>query len=90
MQPNLYPDPFKNLDQFSCCSKNRIFPQTKTLFDGESEGLSRIYATNTVRVPRPIKVIDFQENGAVLAIEYLDIKRGLQKYEAALGRSLGL
>lgn len=69
--------------------RNRL-PGTKVLFDGECEGLSRLYATNTVRVPRPLKVIDFQEKGAVLAIEYLDIKRSLSKFEADLGRTLGM
>uniref|UniRef100_A0A915KH43 protein-ribulosamine 3-kinase n=1 Tax=Romanomermis culicivorax TaxID=13658 RepID=A0A915KH43_ROMCU len=68
--------------------RNRI-KESKALFDGEYESLAKIYATNTVRVPRPIKVIKASDDeGAFLIIEYLELKSHLKKYETVLGRNL--
>ena len=48
------------------------------MFNGEMASLEAILKTETVKVPKPVKVIDLDTGGAVLAMEHLDM-RGLTK-----------
>ncbi|XP_060109039.1 fructosamine-3-kinase [Heteronotia binoei] len=58
--------------------------QARTMFEGEMASLDAIQQTNTLRVPKPIKVIDLPGGGAAFAMEYLEMK-SLSKYSAKLG-----
>jgi len=59
------------------------------MFDGEMEGLKAILATNTLKVPQPMAVIENENStgGAVLVMEYLEMK-GLSKFSAQMGTNL--
>lgn len=57
------------------------------MFDGEFDSLKAIAATNTIAVPQPLVVLDNPHGGAVIAMEYLDMK-GLRKYSKELGHQL--
>ena len=48
------------------------------MFDGEMASLEAILKTETVRVPRPVKVIELDTGGCVFVMEHLDM-RGLSK-----------
>lgn len=48
------------------------------MFDGEMASLEAILKTETVRVPKPIKVIELDTKGCVFVMEHLDM-RGLSK-----------
>ncbi|XP_048411507.1 ketosamine-3-kinase [Stegostoma tigrinum] len=61
--------------------------QAKTMFDGEMASLEAILKTNTVKVPKPIKVISLSDGGAVFVMEHLDI-HGLSRHMATLGEQL--
>lgn len=58
------------------------------MFDGELASLKAILATQTVRVPDPIVVVDNPKGGAVLVMEFVNMK-SLSKYSAKLGEQLG-
>ncbi|XP_014675727.1 PREDICTED: ketosamine-3-kinase-like [Priapulus caudatus] len=58
--------------------------EARRLFDGEYAGLFAMQATNTVRVPKPIKVLDNPQSGAVLIMEHLDMHT-LRQHSARLG-----
>ncbi|XP_070572134.1 ketosamine-3-kinase-like [Ptychodera flava] len=55
----------------------------RLMFDGEMAGLQAILATNTVKVPKPYKVLD-HGTGAILIMEHIDMK-GLGRHDAKLG-----
>ncbi|XP_068678289.1 ketosamine-3-kinase-like [Montipora foliosa] len=62
--------------------------EARKMFDGELLSLETIYKTNTVRVPKPIKVLDNPSGKETIFVqEYLDMK-GLRKYQAQLGTEL--
>ncbi|XP_049813906.1 fructosamine-3-kinase-like isoform X1 [Schistocerca nitens] len=61
--------------------------QARLMFDGELESLKTIAATNTVRVPQPIVVLDNPRGGSVLVLEYVDMKT-LSKFSKQLGQQL--
>ncbi|XP_030646045.1 ketosamine-3-kinase [Chanos chanos] len=61
--------------------------QARQMFDGEMASLEAIVSTNTVRVPKPMKVIDLDFGGAVFVMEHVDM-RSLTKYAAELGERL--
>lgn len=51
------------------------------MFDGEMASLEAILCTNTVKVPRPVKVVDLERSGALLVMEHVDM-RSLNKYDS--------
>lgn len=54
------------------------FVQAKLMFDGEMASLEAIVKTETVKVPKPVKVIELDRGGCVFVMEHLDM-RGLSK-----------
>lgn len=44
------------------------------MFDGEMASLIAIAATNTVHVPKPIKVLNIPKGGSSIVLEYLEMK----------------
>lgn len=62
------------------------FLQARLMFDGEFEGLSAIACTNTVAVPKTLKVLDNPDGGACLVMEFLEMK-GLRRFSQQLGDS---
>ncbi|XP_035254334.1 ketosamine-3-kinase-like isoform X1 [Anguilla anguilla] len=61
--------------------------QARLMFDGEAASLDAIVKTETVKVPKPMKVIDLKTGGAVFVMEHVDM-RSLHKYSAQLGDQL--
>ncbi|XP_075936260.1 ketosamine-3-kinase [Anarhichas minor] len=61
--------------------------EAKLMFDGEMASLEAILKTETVKVPKPVKVIELDTGGCVLVMEHLDM-RGLTKYSKHLGEQL--
>ncbi|XP_061472523.1 ketosamine-3-kinase isoform X5 [Rhineura floridana] len=61
--------------------------KARRMFDGEMASLSAILQTQTVKVPKPIKVIDLQDNGTLFVMEHLDM-RGLNRHAEKLGTQL--
>lgn len=49
------------------------------MFDGEMASLESILKTETVKVPKPVKVIELDTGGCIFAMEHVDMK-GLNKY----------
>lgn len=44
------------------------------MFDGEMASLIAIAATNTVKVPKPVKVLNNPKGGSSIVLEYLEMK----------------
>ncbi|XP_061567662.1 ketosamine-3-kinase [Cololabis saira] len=61
--------------------------EAKLMFDGEMASLEAILKTETVRVPKPVKVIELDTRGCVFVMEHLDMK-SLNKYTKGLGEQL--
>nr|XP_057904285.1 ketosamine-3-kinase [Doryrhamphus excisus] len=61
--------------------------QAKLMFDGEMASLEAILKTQTIRVPKPVKVFELDTGGCVFVMEHLDM-RGLNKYSQILGEQL--
>ncbi|XP_034751196.1 ketosamine-3-kinase isoform X2 [Etheostoma cragini] len=61
--------------------------EAKLMFDGEMASLEAILKTETVKVPKPVKVVELDTGGCVLVMEHLDM-RGLTKYSKQLGEQL--
>ncbi|KPP57337.1 ketosamine-3-kinase-like [Scleropages formosus] len=61
--------------------------QARLMFDGEEASLKAILETETVKVPKPVKVFDLKNGGAVFAMEHLDM-RSLNRFSAQLGEQL--
>ncbi|XP_066018215.1 fructosamine-3-kinase-like isoform X2 [Pocillopora verrucosa] len=58
------------------------------MFEGEFQSLEEICRTDTLRVPRPIKVLPHPSgSGAVFVAEHLEMK-SLRKYQSQLGTDL--
>ncbi|CAH1800412.1 unnamed protein product [Owenia fusiformis] len=68
-------------------AKHNSKSEARRMFDGEYASLEAIDKTETIRAPKPIKVIDQPSGGAVLVAEYVDIK-SLSKYASQLGEQL--
>lgn len=61
--------------------------EARRMFDGEMASLEAILCSNTVKVPRPVKVVDLERSGAILIMEHVDM-RSLNKYSSKLGEQL--
>ncbi|XP_072163770.1 ketosamine-3-kinase-like isoform X1 [Diadema setosum] len=62
--------------------------EARRMFDGEQASLEAILATNTVRCPKPVAVLDNPTGtGAIFIMEHLDIG-GLNRHSATLGEQL--
>lgn len=61
--------------------------EAKLMFDGEMSSLKTILKTETVKVPKPLKVIELDTGGCVFVMEHLDMK-SLNKYSKQLGEQL--
>uniref|UniRef100_F6TN28 protein-ribulosamine 3-kinase n=2 Tax=Ciona intestinalis TaxID=7719 RepID=F6TN28_CIOIN len=68
------------------CDGRKVFvkknskPEARIMFDGESAGLSAIHETQTIKVPKPLKVFD--HNGCCyLAMEHYDMRSLHQQAE---------
>ncbi|KAG7505151.1 hypothetical protein JOB18_024627 [Solea senegalensis] len=61
--------------------------EAKLMFDGEMASLEAILKTNTVKVPRPVRVIELDNGGCVFVMEHMDM-RHLNKYTKHLGEQL--
>ncbi|XP_007433947.1 ketosamine-3-kinase isoform X1 [Python bivittatus] len=61
--------------------------EARRMFDGEMASLTTILQTQTVKVPKPIKVIDLPEGGALFVMEHLDM-RSLNRHAEKLGIQL--
>ncbi|KAI4896655.1 hypothetical protein NFI96_012704 [Prochilodus magdalenae] len=57
------------------------------MFDGEEASLKAILATNTIKVPMPMKVVDLEGGGAVFVMEHVDM-RSLNRFSTRLGEQL--
>lgn len=58
----------------------------KLMFDGEMASLEAILKTSTIKVPKPVKVIEL-DRGCVFVMEHLDMK-SLNKHSRLLGEQL--
>ncbi|XP_037544346.1 ketosamine-3-kinase [Nematolebias whitei] len=61
--------------------------EAKLMFDGEMASLEAILKTETIKVPKPVKVIKLDTGECVFVMEYLDMK-GLCKFSKKLGEQL--
>ncbi|KAM9296399.1 ketosamine-3-kinase-like [Gastrophryne carolinensis] len=61
--------------------------EARRMFDGEMASLEAILQTGTIRVPKPMKVIDQPSGGALLVMEHLEM-RSLNRQSAKLGEQL--
>ncbi|XP_037665430.1 ketosamine-3-kinase [Choloepus didactylus] len=61
--------------------------EARRMFEGEMASLTAILKTHTVRVPKPIKVLDSPGGGSMLVMEHLDM-RYLSSHAATLGAQL--
>ncbi|XP_072771906.1 ketosamine-3-kinase-like isoform X1 [Nerophis lumbriciformis] len=61
--------------------------QAKVMFDGEMASLEAILKTESVKVPRPVKVLQLETGGCAFVMEHLDM-HGLNKYSKQLGDQL--
>ncbi|XP_035380729.1 ketosamine-3-kinase-like isoform X2 [Electrophorus electricus] len=61
--------------------------QARQMFDGEKASLEAILSTNAIKAPRPMKVVDLNQGGAVFVMEHVDM-RLLSRYSAQLGEQL--
>ncbi|XP_072259695.1 ketosamine-3-kinase-like [Pyxicephalus adspersus] len=61
--------------------------EARRMFEGEMASLQAIQQTGTIRVPKPIKVIDQPSGGALLVMEHMDFK-SLNRQSAKLGENL--
>ena len=48
------------------------------MFDGEMASLDALLKTETIKVPKPVKVIELDTGGSVFVMEHLDMN-GLTK-----------
>ncbi|XP_022379138.1 ketosamine-3-kinase isoform X1 [Enhydra lutris kenyoni] len=73
--------------------KGRVFvkvnskAEAKRMFEGEMASLTAILRTDTVRVPKPIKVLDGLGGSSLLVMEHVDM-RYLSSHAAKLGTQL--
>lgn len=68
--------------------KRNAKPEAKIMFEGEMASLNAILKTGTVRVPKPIAVVENPKEGAILVMEFINMK-SLSRHSAELGERLG-
>ncbi|NXB60260.1 KT3K kinase, partial [Struthidea cinerea] len=61
--------------------------EARRMFEGEMASLEAILKTQTVRVPKPIKVVELPGDNTVLVMEHLEMKT-LNRHSALLGTQL--
>ncbi|XP_030063896.1 ketosamine-3-kinase isoform X1 [Microcaecilia unicolor] len=74
-------------DSDSVFVKRNHKPEARRMFEGEMASLESVLQTNTVRVPKPIKVIDLPGGGSAFVMEHMEMK-SLNRYSAQLGEKL--
>ena len=74
-------------DQGKIFVKENSKPGSHKMFLGEFASLEKLLETGTIKVPRPIKVLEREAGpGSLLVMEYLDLKRCSN--QAQLGEDL--
>uniref|UniRef100_A0A8C6P5C5 protein-ribulosamine 3-kinase n=1 Tax=Nothobranchius furzeri TaxID=105023 RepID=A0A8C6P5C5_NOTFU len=62
--------------------------EAKRMFDGEMASLEAIFKTKTVKVPKPIKVVELDKGGCVFVMEHLDMNGLNNRFSKQLGEQL--
>lgn len=76
-----------NTDNGMVFVKRNSGKEARRMFDSEYEGLKAIMATNTVRVPKPLVVLDNPKGGAIIVLEFVEMS-SLSRHAAKLGEQL--
>ncbi|XP_030362076.1 ketosamine-3-kinase-like isoform X2 [Strigops habroptila] len=67
--------------------KSNSKAEARRMFEGEMASLEAILKTQTIKVPKPIKVIDLSGGTTLFVMEHLEM-RGLNRHSAKLGTQL--
>uniref|UniRef100_A0A8C3PN18 protein-ribulosamine 3-kinase n=1 Tax=Calidris pygmaea TaxID=425635 RepID=A0A8C3PN18_9CHAR len=67
--------------------KSNSKAEARRMFEGEMASLETILKTQTIKVPKPIKVIDLPGGNTLFVMEHLEM-RGLNRHSAKLGTQL--
>ncbi|XP_024997351.3 ketosamine-3-kinase isoform X2 [Gallus gallus] len=67
--------------------KSNSKPEARRMFEGEMASLEAILKTGTIKVPKPIKVIDLPGVTTLFVMEHLEM-RGLNRHSSKLGTQL--
>ncbi|XP_065549933.1 ketosamine-3-kinase-like isoform X2 [Lathamus discolor] len=67
--------------------KSNAKAEARRMFEGEMASLEAILKTQTIKVPKPIKVIDLSGGTTLFVMEHLEM-RGLNRHSAKLGTQL--
>ncbi|XP_075375007.1 ketosamine-3-kinase-like isoform X2 [Mycteria americana] len=67
--------------------KSNSKAEARRMFEGEMASLEAILKTQTIKVPKPIKVIDLPGGSTLFVMEHLEM-RGLNRHSAKLGTQL--
>ncbi|OXB58351.1 hypothetical protein ASZ78_007831 [Callipepla squamata] len=67
--------------------KSNSKPEARRMFEGEMASLEAILKTETIKVPKPIKVIDLPGVSTLFVMEHLEM-RGLNRQSSKLGTQL--
>ncbi|KAM9638516.1 fructosamine-3-kinase isoform 2-T2 [Morphnus guianensis] len=67
--------------------KSNSKAEARRMFEGEMASLEAILKTQTIKVPKPIKVIDLPGGNTLFVMEHLEM-RGLNRHSAKLGTQL--
>ncbi|KAM4673190.1 ketosamine-3-kinase-like [Amazona ochrocephala] len=67
--------------------KSNSKAEARRMFEGEMASLEAILKTQTIKVPKPIKVIDLSGGSTLFVMEHLEM-RGLNRHSAKLGTQL--
>ncbi|NWI68690.1 KT3K kinase, partial [Todus mexicanus] len=67
--------------------KSNAKAEARRMFEGEMASLEAILNTQTIKVPKPIKIVDVPGGSTLFVMEHLDM-RGLNRHSAKLGTQL--
>ncbi|NXS01685.1 KT3K kinase, partial [Oxylabes madagascariensis] len=67
--------------------KSNSRSEARRMFEGEMASLEAIWKTQTIKVPKPIKVIDLPGGSTAFVMEHLEMG-GLNRHSALLGTQL--